>query len=231
MAFGGTTGIWGGRCVPFDPIDFESRDYVSNSGWPISYDEVRAALIRARSNIATPADSISRHRAPSREGRPTIPGLRSEGVLDLDLIERYSLPTNFGKRYRQRIRASGNVTAVVGARCIELVKAEGEERIDGVRVALQSGALRLIRAAIVVLAAGGIESVRLLLASDPNGIGLGNGSDCLGRFYACHLEGTLGTPGAARGRCGLRFREIAGTMCIAAANCSSPPPRSAGIGC
>src|ERR1700712_6142624 len=37
---GGTTSIWGGRCVPFDPIDFERRDYIPDSGWPIPYDEV-----------------------------------------------------------------------------------------------------------------------------------------------------------------------------------------------
>jgi len=29
--FGGTTTIWGGRCMPFDPIDFETRDYVPTS--------------------------------------------------------------------------------------------------------------------------------------------------------------------------------------------------------
>ena len=28
VSFGGTSGIWGGRCVPFDPIDFEPRDYL-----------------------------------------------------------------------------------------------------------------------------------------------------------------------------------------------------------
>src|SRR5512140_1333315 len=30
--FGGSTTIWGGRCIPFDAIDFESRDYLANSG-------------------------------------------------------------------------------------------------------------------------------------------------------------------------------------------------------
>src|SRR5580700_1351795 len=35
--FGGTTTIWGGRCMPFNPIDFEPRPYVPDSGWPISY--------------------------------------------------------------------------------------------------------------------------------------------------------------------------------------------------
>src|SRR3954453_14618237 len=32
--FGGTTSAWGGRCSPFDEIDFEKRDYVAHSGWP-----------------------------------------------------------------------------------------------------------------------------------------------------------------------------------------------------
>ncbi|HEY0424813.1 MAG TPA: FAD-dependent oxidoreductase, partial [Rhodopila sp.] len=30
--FGGGTSIWGGRCVPFDPIDFEARSWVEHSG-------------------------------------------------------------------------------------------------------------------------------------------------------------------------------------------------------
>ena len=40
--FGGTTTIWGGRCMPFNPIDFEPRPYVPDSGWPITYDSVAA---------------------------------------------------------------------------------------------------------------------------------------------------------------------------------------------
>src|SRR5690349_15107965 len=37
---GGTTNHWDGACGPFDPIDFEVRDYVRDSGWPFD----RAAL-------------------------------------------------------------------------------------------------------------------------------------------------------------------------------------------
>jgi choline dehydrogenase-like flavoprotein len=39
--FGGTTNIWGGRSVPLDPIDFEKRDWVPHSGWPITLDELQ----------------------------------------------------------------------------------------------------------------------------------------------------------------------------------------------
>src|SRR4051794_38397608 len=33
---GGSTTIWGGRCTPFDEIDFEARSWIPHSGWPIS---------------------------------------------------------------------------------------------------------------------------------------------------------------------------------------------------
>ena len=37
-AIGGTTVAWGGQSLPFAPLDFEKRDWVAHSGWPISYD-------------------------------------------------------------------------------------------------------------------------------------------------------------------------------------------------
>src|SRR5262245_47784266 len=38
--FGATPTIWDGRCLPFDEIDFEARDYVPYSGWPFSRQEL-----------------------------------------------------------------------------------------------------------------------------------------------------------------------------------------------
>ena len=37
---GGSSAIWGGRCMPFDPLDFEARSQVPGSGWPLSYDDL-----------------------------------------------------------------------------------------------------------------------------------------------------------------------------------------------
>src|SRR5688572_14023306 len=34
--FGGTTTAWFGRCRPLDEYDFEARDWITYSGWPIS---------------------------------------------------------------------------------------------------------------------------------------------------------------------------------------------------
>jgi len=44
---GGTSTIWGGRCVPYDPLDFDARSYISDSSWPVSYEEIAKYFQRA----------------------------------------------------------------------------------------------------------------------------------------------------------------------------------------
>ena len=44
---GGTSTIWGGRCVPYDRIDFERRDHISKVTWPVTYDELLPYYQRA----------------------------------------------------------------------------------------------------------------------------------------------------------------------------------------
>jgi choline dehydrogenase-like flavoprotein len=90
------------------------------------------------------------------------------------------------------MRSSSNVTTVLKARCVGLLKDPLDERLSAVEIVLPSGARRRISAKIFVLALGGIETTRLLLASNPAGISFGNRYDRLGRFYGCHLESTCG---------------------------------------
>ena len=45
--FGGTTGHWSGYCSPFDPIDFEKRDWVPHSGWPFDRQHLDPFYARA----------------------------------------------------------------------------------------------------------------------------------------------------------------------------------------
>lgn len=195
-AFGGTTGIWGGRCVPFDPIDLQHREYIADSGWPIRYEELEEYYPKAMQYCDAGSFDFtvsgSLH-APA----PTISGSDGTGpdgatIVMTDQIERYSLPTDFGRRYRQRIRASQNVTALLGARCLRLLRRAGDERIEAAEIVDRADRRRRVRANVFVLAVGGIEVPRLLMLSDPDGVGLGNRSDCVGRHYMCHFENTCG---------------------------------------
>jgi len=188
---GGTTGLWGGRCVPFDPVDFIARDYIPDSGWPIAYDEVARHYPRALEYCDAGADEFDV--ATALPGAPpTLPDLQPNDVLLSDRIERYSLPTDFGKRYRAQLTASRNVTTVLHARCVALHRTADGTRIEAVEIVDRGGRRIRVAADTVVLAGGGIEVPRLLLSSDPTGPGLGNSHDLVGRYYACHFENTSG---------------------------------------
>jgi choline dehydrogenase-like flavoprotein len=190
--FGGTTGLWGGRCVPFQPIDFETRDYVANSGWPIAYEDLARHYPRALEYCDAGAFDFT----ASGSVKPfaqTIEGFDGEDAVITDRIERYSLPTDFGRRYRDKIRQSTNITALLGARCLRLVKAAGADRIDGAELVDRAGRKRMVSAQVVVLATGGVEVPRLLMLSDQQGAGFGNRGDALGRYYMCHFENTAGS--------------------------------------
>jgi choline dehydrogenase-like flavoprotein len=39
-ALGGASWLWGGRCVPYDAVDFMRRDFIPESDWPIRYEEI-----------------------------------------------------------------------------------------------------------------------------------------------------------------------------------------------
>src|ERR1700737_3154251 len=152
-AFGGTTSLWGGRCVPFDPIDFERRDYLPNSGWPIAYEELARhygqalAYCDAGRFDFTASGSIA-------SPRPTIGGMDGGGILLDDCIERYSLPTDFGRRYRRRIERSSDITAVLNSRCVRLIKSSGADRIEAVEFVDLAGRRQRVNAQLFVLATG-----------------------------------------------------------------------------
>ncbi len=207
IGFGGTTSTWGGRCVPFDPIDFEKRDYIADSGWPISYEDIAPNYPREMVYCDAGTIDFRVGKSLGDEPLPTIPGLDHDSVVLADRIERYSPPTHFGKRYRAKISRSTNVTAAVNAWCVALHRREGENRIDSVSVVDRAAKRHTVRAQVFILAAGGIETVRLLMLSDPEGPGLGNHSDHLGRFYACHFENTLGRLAVDRGRVAFDFEK------------------------
>jgi nucleoside-diphosphate-sugar epimerase len=66
-------------------------------------------------------------------------------------------------------------------------------RAQAVRVATLSGNRFRVDAPTIVLATGGLEVPRLLLASrDRHPHGIGNAQDVVGRYYQCHIASTIG---------------------------------------
>jgi choline dehydrogenase-like flavoprotein len=191
--FGGSTTIWGGRCVPFDPIDFETRDYMPSSGWPITRDELLPYYPRANRLCEAGEFEYQAEQAFKRPLRPMIEGFRSEH-FSTDSLERFSCPTNFGVRYAQELRNAPNVRVLLHSNLTTVVFHPNGEAVESVILRTLAGKSFKVVAAQVVLAMGGLEVPRLLLSNrDKWSHGVGNEHDMVGRHYMCHIAGTIGT--------------------------------------
>ncbi len=113
---GGSTAIWGGRCMPFDPIDFEKRDHVPHSGWPLSYEDLLPYYPEANALAEAGRFSYNAEEALGPTVAPMIRGFNSTRVRTGGL-ERFSCPTHFGTRYAKRLQLAPGVEVLLGANC------------------------------------------------------------------------------------------------------------------
>lgn len=187
---GGASTMWGGRCVPYDPVDFDDRPFIGPARWPISYDDIAPFFERACTWMVCGRpvfDTTSADHLP----RTLVPGL-PDGDVCTSTLERWSLPTDFGAVYRGRLRRSTSVRLVTGLTCTRIVCRQGSQVADHVEGQTLGGRRVTVSARKFVVACGGLESTRLLMASQgPQGGQLGNHSGHLGRWYMGHVEGTV----------------------------------------
>ncbi|MBK1703170.1 FAD-dependent oxidoreductase [Halochromatium glycolicum] len=186
---GGTSALWGGRCVPYDAIDFEQRDYVRDSGWPIDRSDLDPYYRRA--HVYCECGEFDYEATSALEGGELVEGLHDPDV-STDTIERWGPPTRFGKRYASQLQRLRNLRVLLNAACHHLRVAQTGGHIEALEVATLSGTTFEIRASRTVLAGGCLESTRLLLSSNArDGANLGEDSPWLGRGYMCHLNGVI----------------------------------------
>ena len=190
--FGGSSAIWGGRCMPMDPIDFETRSYLPLSGWPLSYDDLLPYYPKANALAEAGRFRYDADEALGARVGPMIRGFESPRVRTSGL-ERFSCPTHFGSRYLKRLQLAPGVTVLLGANCVAVRLHAGGQTVRALEVATLAGKRFTVAPRATVLAAGGLETARLLLASnDVSRAGVGNLHDVIGRYYMCHIAGNVG---------------------------------------
>ena len=197
---GGCTTLWGGRCAPLDPIDFEPRPWLDLPvGWPISHAELVPYWQRASALVELGTCDFAASTAVPGGMRPMFAGF-ADAAVSTERIERFSKPTNFATAYGGVLERSRHITTLLHATCRQIVLTPDGRAVQRLDVAVEGGSRFTVRARCVVLAAGGVEIPRLLLASQPphGAHGIGNQNGQVGRHYMCHLAGTLGllTPAA-----------------------------------
>jgi choline dehydrogenase-like flavoprotein len=182
--FGGTTAIWGGRCAELDPFDFDAKPWLPYSGWPFPHETLRPYYDEAWPLFGRPAPPAG-DETLSAAGVP-IPRFDSDRLATRlwtfdNRFNRFAFGScrDLVEHPRCEIVLHATVTAIDAA-----ASGRGIERVVA---RAHGGASLAVRARVFILATGGIENPRLLLASNalmPGG--LGNDHDMVGRFFMEH---------------------------------------------
>ncbi|MCE2927805.1 MAG: FAD-dependent oxidoreductase [Rickettsiales bacterium] len=184
--FGGTTNHWEGMCAPLTDIDFEKRDWIPHSGWPIKRSDLDegykwAAKFLNLSGTGTDDFSVPQDIIPN-------PGTLSFGCW------RFAHNLSLGEVYRKTLEESQNVRILLHSNVIDIRLVDELNSVSELKVATLSGARFSVRAKKYILACGGIENARLLLASNSQmQYGIGNGYDQVGRYFMEHPHNDVGT--------------------------------------
>ena len=183
--FGGTTNHWAGWCGPLDPIDFENRPWVPRSGWPLSLDELEPYYQRAHPLCDLgPYNYNPDYWHTHSSGFPPLPFASSKIQTK---VFQGSTPTRFGTKYKEEIVQSENLTLWTHANVTNIQTPENGSRVTELSVECLNGKSHRVRAQFYILACGGLENPRLLLASDDgNSNGVGNEHDLVGRHFMGH---------------------------------------------
>jgi choline dehydrogenase-like flavoprotein len=154
-ALGGTSLLWGGRCLPLDPIDLADRPHVPLGGWPLDLDKLRPWYDVAMRYLNAGAPEFS---AP-------LAGVGAMPECRIDRLERWSERRNLRQLHGDTLLRDPGLKIVLGAVAIDIDIDAITGRVAGVAVCLQSGERITMTARAVVLACGGLETTRLMLAA------------------------------------------------------------------
>ena len=181
--FGGTTTLWGGQALRFDDIDFEKRSWVPLSGWPTTRDELEPYYRRAERVLQIGTPTAYRDLCASFGIEP--PEFDS-GKLEMECSQ-WSPRPNFGQEYREEIRRAGNISVVLHANVTGIITNSAATAVEKIEFQSLSGKKGIAAARFFIICCGGIETARLLLASDRvEACGVGNRNDLVGRYYQEH---------------------------------------------
>ncbi len=180
---GGSTNHWAGRCRPLDPLDFEPRPWVPLSGWPLTRAELEPHYRQAQAICQLGAYDY-RPQAWLDPGQAVLPFDPAKVVSQL---WQYSPPTRFGEVYRSDLERAASVDLVLHANLVEIEASENGAEVLALHARTLEGKRLMVRARAYVLACGGLENPRLLLAANRQvRVGLGNQRDMVGRCFMEH---------------------------------------------
>lgn len=194
---GGSSNCWGGFCRPWDQSAFDHRAWVNASGWPIGREELEPFYLRSHKILNVPTQEYRAEQWVGMGNQPPLgqgkdfPVRATRFPVDHEKVEeiisQFSPPLKLGEAYRQDLKDARHVRVYLKANVVDIQCNPWGGAVESVRVRTLKGVSATVRARTFILAAGGIENARLLLASNrQHSGGLGNRYDLVGRYFQDH---------------------------------------------
>ena len=178
---GGTSRWWGGRCVPFDDCDFIARSHAPGTEWPIRHDEINRYYAAAAAVLGCGQACFSR----------SLPSWQRLDGVEFDKLERWVPELDMSRLHGDRLKLSKCITVLLGATVTELHFGPNNTTIEAITIADVTRHERLM-VKRCVLACGGLETTRLLLATSRGQANSSENTDsALGRYYMGHISGKI----------------------------------------
>jgi choline dehydrogenase-like flavoprotein len=179
-ALGGTSWTWGGRCVPYDDIDFMPRGYVAEAHWPIGVQEIRPWYAGAATHLLCGSDNF----------HIPYPRTLTHGLV-VESVERWARDSRITSAHRSRLVASERIQLSLNSTVTGINLSRDGQNAESLAVSTHSGHCS-VKARRFVLAMGGVETARFLLHVQqqwPRHFGGLDGP--LGRYYMGHISGKI----------------------------------------
>lgn len=181
--FGGSTNHFGGASRILDPIDFEARDWLPGSGWPITHQELAPFYTRAQDVFPICPYGFDAERWIHGTGFPQI-GADSQRIATK--IWQFN-PVRFGTVYRDELQSAANVSVCLHATVLGFEAERSGSRVKTLNCATPGGPRFTVASKIFILCCGGIENARvLLIAKEERALSFDRGN-ILGRYFMDHL--------------------------------------------
>jgi choline dehydrogenase-like flavoprotein len=185
-ALGGSTGHWGGYCGVFSEMDFEKRDWIPYSGWPITKSDIDDYYNQAQKYFELgPYEYGAEYWS---EKYTDFPDVDVDNVVPR-FLQHDTSPIRFGTAYLNDLDSNQNIRVFINANATRLCLDETGKQILHIDLENLAGKRGMVKASTYVIACGGIENARLLLSSNNvNRSGVGNDRGLVGRFFMEHIE-------------------------------------------
>ncbi len=175
---GGSTNHWEGMCCPLDASDFKKKEWLEGSGWPITYEQITPYYTRAARFLNLSGTSNSDFSSP-KDLLPNPHGFKYGAW-------RYAHAMMPDSALPQGIYTKKNIRVILNSNLVDVKK--DNTSIRSVTLKTLEGQSFLVKAKQYVLACGGIENARLILALDA----LKDLSDVTGKYFMEHPRFEVG---------------------------------------